>query len=237
MSFVDADKLSFHANGKILLNQASFSLPPAGLICLIGVNGSGKTTLLRLLANLLAPTTGSIKVGGQTLGSIPLPQRSKTITWAPQQSVVPFSYQCQDLLLLGRFNHHQGYPTIDDTRKVLQIMKDCGIASLAAKQFHRLSSGEQRKVLLARAIVSETPIILLDEPLSNLDPRATKEALTLLRTYSTTKLIIMSTHHIEQVRRYGDEVLVLDQGSLIASGKTADVLTDLLLEKIFGVNA
>ncbi len=168
-------------------------------IALVGQNGSGKTTLLRTLCGLQKPISGQISWNGKPLAALRPKQLARHVSIVFTKRPDTFLMRTEEVVALGRLPHHHFLkPTTDTDRTAIsQAITLCRIAHLKDRQFSALSDGQQQRVLLARAIATQTPVILLDEPTAFLDTVATDEILNLLQDLSRRqkKLIIFTTHH------------------------------------------
>jgi len=212
------------------LGEVSLTLPAGALVGLVGPNGSGKSTLLQIAAGVL-PAGGTVAWSDRELGSIPIPERARLATWVPQEARFEFGFTVRDVVAQGRFAHG------DDERGVDEALSRCDLQVLAEREVNRLSGGERHRVLLARAIVTQAPLQLWDEPFAALDVRHVLEGVQLARALvSAGKTVVFSMHDLRLALRL-DLVVVLDRGQVRAVGKPAEVLTPELLQEIFGVRA
>jgi manganese/zinc/iron transport system ATP- binding protein len=181
---------------------------------LVGANGSGKSTLLKAVAGLLRPQAGTIRVYGQPVGAC-----HHRVAYLPQRGEVDwrFPVTVERLVLAGRYVH-LGWlrrPGADDRRRVAEVLDQLGLAELAERQISQLSGGQQQRALLARALVQEADLLLLDEPLSAVDAASRQiiaRVLDGLRRQGKTALV--ATHHIDRLDEEFDQVFTLDEGLL-----------------------
>jgi iron complex transport system ATP-binding protein len=210
------------------INDINLSLPPGTLAGLVGPNGSGKSTLLQVAGGLL-PSQGAVKWNGRKLDSISLMERGRTAAWVPQDARFEFGFTVQQVVAQGRFAHG------DDDYGVMEILERLDLKTLADRPVNRLSGGERQRVLLARALATQAPLQLWDEPLAQLDPRHALEVLELARSLTRGGgTLLFSLHDLRLAHRL-DVVVVLQSGRLRAFGKPADVLMPKLLMDVFNV--
>lgn len=187
LSIIDLN-IGYHS--KLLKKNFSTYTPTTGLIALVGGNGCGKTTLLKTLAGLIHPLSGQVKVHNKSVHSLDQQHRSKTISIV--FSYLPYNLSLtvrETLCLASKLAHN----TINQ-RLIYNTSKLLDLNSLIDKKFNTLSDGQKQKVMIARAIVQDTPIILMDEPFSHLDYRNKQLIINTLNQLSETKLIIFATH-------------------------------------------
>ena len=216
------------------LRDVSFDLTPGRTVAVVGPNGAGKSTLLQVLAGLLH-SEGQVSWNGQLLSKIPFLVRGRTLAWLPQESPVEFAFPVRDVVAQGR--HAWKDEAEAGLRCVQEALETLDIVHLAKRPVTELSGGERRRVFLARALATGAPIQLWDEPTSNQDPRHALEVLALAqRLAAQGSTVLVSLHDLRQAMRF-DQVMVLDQGRLVASGAPAEVLDPELIGRVFHVEA
>ena len=200
---------------------------------IIGPNGSGKTTFLKTLLKETTIFSGNIYIQEKNLSSISLRALSEIISFVPQKGEIPEGFSVYELLEMASFlNPKVTSKSID---KALEI---CGIQTLKTKKARDLSGGEQQLVLLARAICGMNQIILLDEPTNNLDIKNQSTILNIARNLANEGfLVIMTTHDINAVLQYSDNVIVLQKGEVIKQGVPKEIITPSLMDSIFGIQS
>lgn len=212
------------------LNDVSLQLEPGLTVAVVGPNGAGKSTLIQALAGLLH-VAGHIRWNSQELSKIPFLIRGRTLAWLGQESHAEFAFPVRDVVAQGR--HAWG----DDDQGVDEAMAILDIQDLAARPVTELSGGERRRVFLARALATQAPLQLWDEPTSSLDVRHSLEVLALAkRLASEGGTLLVSLHDLRQAFHF-DRVVVLDHGKLVGFGKPHDVLTKDLIRSVFRVEA
>lgn len=216
-----------------VLEDVSFEVPEGAFAALIGPNGAGKTTLLRLLLGLRRPREGRITVFGREPG-----RRGTLLGYVPQRTGVPegFPLTALEVVLMGRYPRIGWVrrPGAGDRQAARVALGRVGLESVAGRRFSELSGGQQRRALIARALVGEPRLLLLDEPTAGLDPAAQARfydmSCTLQREEGIT--LLAASHDIEVVARHADMVLLI-AGTVRAVGTPAEVLHSDQLERVY----
>lgn len=212
------------------IEGVSLSVAPGALIGLLGPNGSGKSTLLQVAAGLL-PAKGSVCWADRPVAAIPALERGRCAAWVPQEAHFEFDFSVRSVVTQGRYAHG------DDGQGVEAALAGLDLTDLAARPVNRLSGGERQRVLLARALATEAPLQLWDEPLAALDARHALEMLELGRRLTRTGSTVFFSLHDLRVAHCLDAVAVMEAGRLRAFGPPGSVLTPELLRSVFGVRA
>jgi iron complex transport system ATP-binding protein len=210
---------------------------------ILGPNGAGKTTLLQLADTLMHPTSGRIMILGEQLGRSDVFELRPRIGFASSAMAkrIPGDETVLDVVLtaafsvLGRWN--EDYEDIDE-RRALRVLAEWRLDHLADRTFGTLSDGEQKRVQIARAVMTDPELLLLDEPTASLDLGAREELLALLGGYAqapTTPAMVMVTHHVEEIPVGFTHVLLLRDGAAVASGPVSEALTSETLSEAFGL--
>ncbi|MGQ0463950.1 MAG: ABC transporter ATP-binding protein [Sporichthyaceae bacterium] len=219
-----------------IVNGVSVTIRQGQIAGLIGPNGSGKSTLLRTLYRHLKPAKGSIVLGEDDLWKISARQNALRVAAVPQEHPTEFEFTVREVVAMGRLPHTSGFAGIgqDQQARIDQAMATVGVEHLTARSFATLSGGERQRVLVARALVQATPVIVLDEPTNHLDIRHQLDLLELLRSLKLTT--VMAIHDLNLAAAYCDTLYVLKAGRLVAGGPTHDVLTPELIGDVFEVD-
>ncbi|NYE20296.1 ABC transporter ATP-binding protein [Microbacterium immunditiarum] len=210
---------------------------------ILGPNGAGKTTLLKLAATLEHPTSGTVSLLDEQLGRTDVFELRPRIGFAstamarrvPPEETVLNVVLTAAYAVLGRW--HEAYEDIDE-RRALRVLAEWKLDDLADRTFGTLSDGEQKRVQIARAVMTDPELLLLDEPTASLDLGAREELLSLLGGYAqapTTPAMIMVTHHVEEIPVGFTHVLLLREGRVVAAGPIRETLTAESLTETFGV--
>ncbi|RYZ58741.1 MAG: ABC transporter ATP-binding protein [Proteobacteria bacterium] len=219
--------LSLNIGSKTLLHDLSFEVPEASLFAILGANGAGKTLLLRALAGLSKASEGTIDSA-----------HAHNLSWVPLSQSLPFDFRVSELVIMGRFAKHQGFPQKSDRLKALEAIKRCGIEELSERNYNSLSRGEQTKVDIARAIASETKLILLDEPFSNLDIDAVLHMTAVFKMLRDEgRTLIFSHHDLFTTRDLASDVLILKKGRVLDFGPLKKVFEASAIERAYNVRA
>ena len=227
----------YRTEGPPVLDGLTFHLPAGGATAILGPNGAGKSTLLHLLLGLLTPQAGEIRLGDRLLAAYSPEQRSRLVSLVPQREHIPFAFRVQEYLLLGRTPYLSllAQPTADDQARVAAVLDALGLTPLARRQVNTLSGGERQLVLIARALVQHTPILLLDEPLAHLDPGNRQRVLGLLgRLAAQGRTVIFTTHAPQAAAQIAERVLLLAGGRLLFAGARDEALTSARLSRLYG---
>ncbi len=195
---------SFSLSGKIVLHNVDFRAGAGEFVAICGPNGAGKTTLLRALAGLLP--------GGQV--------DARRVAYVEQGARCAWGLRVADVVALGRIPWRDA-----DRAAVDAAMSVCGVLALAERRVDELSGGQARRVMLARALATQADVLLLDEPVADLDPRAMHEVLALLAAQARGgRCVIAVLHQVELAAAYATRMLVVDKGCIVADGAPAAVL-------------
>ncbi len=229
MSLLTLDKLSVFRGDCPVLDSVSLALGPGDFIGLIGPNGAGKTSLMRAALGILEHK------GSSSLAVMPQSDRAKQAAWLPQDREIAWGLSVRDLVGLGRLPF--GSIQKNDRHVEAAIIK-MELATFSDRIATQLSGGEQARVLIARALAQDTPILLADEPTASLDPA---NQISTLKTFSTLaqagRGIIASIHDLGLAARYCTKLALLHRGKLIAFGSADEVLTPDNLRTVFSIEA
>ena len=197
--------------------------------------GSGKTTLLRSVLGFESLYSGNVYYKQKDILSISLKERSQLISWSPAATHLAFSYTAFDIILFGRYPWHTGSPSQEDRRKVQQIARDLDLFDKLERTYCQLSSGEQRLVLLARALIGEHQLILLDEPSNNLDTDIAYHCLEFIRQLSRQgRLILVVTHDLLLAKEFADTSIELKNNNCYENTTALSCLTIENYRSFFG---
>ena len=239
-AILNVDKLSFCRGEKVILKSIDISLESSQFTCLIGPNGTGKSTLLRLIAGLLRPTGGSIVFNHQNLLKMTALEVAKAITYMPQSTVLDYQFTVSQVVLMGRYPHRKKWQITQKRDKQLaeKAMKQTGILHLKDRIITSLSGGERQLVFLAKAIVQESDVILLDEPTSDLDIYHQVQIAEVIKDLVREgKTVLAAIHDINLATRYGDRLILIGNGEIIADGEPEQVITSDSLMRVFHTHA
>jgi iron complex transport system ATP-binding protein len=217
----------------------SFSLNPGEVLFVLGQNGAGKSTLFKCMLGLLGGYEGSIRLDGKEIRSFTPRQLARRAACIPQSHRPVFDYAALDVVLMGAVSAIGAFSTPDKNhmRKAEQTLQELGISHLKDRGYFSLSGGERQLVLIARALMQDAFLLLMDEPVASLDfgnqQRVLKTAAGLTKRGCA---VAITSHHPEHAFLYADRVLVLEGGRIAALGPPRDVLTEEMLARIYGVS-
>lgn len=207
---------------------------------LLGANGSGKTTLLKILCGYLWPTFGSVRVLGRQFGVCDVRQLRKLIGWVSSAMLQQLPGQdCAVEIVASGLEASIGLYrdfTSAEFDKAAQLLAHLGAGYIAGQRWDTLSQGEQQKTLIARALINEPKLLILDEPCLGLDPASRQRFLADLDAFAASPYsptMVLVTHHIEEVRPWIQRVLLLKGGKVLAAGTPKTTLTSALISELF----
>lgn len=231
--------LEFGYSSSPVLKDVNLEVNGPQLISIIGPNGVGKSTLIHCINKILSPTKGVVMINGEDVSGISIKDMAKKVGYVPYATSDAFPLSVVDTVLMGR-HPHSGWKSLDhDLDVVYSTLKLINIEHLAMRSFDELSAGQHQKVMLARGLVQEPEILLLDEPTSNLDIKHQMEVTRILRNLSQEKgiLIIMISHDLNIAAKYSDNMVMLSNGSIYAVGAPKEVLTKENIKAVYGVDS
>lgn len=219
----------------VITDGINASLRPGELTCLLGPNGAGKSTLLKTLSGFLAPISGDILIGGRPLAAYPSTELARVIGVVLTERITLDNMTARELVGMGRspYTGFWGRLSDDDMAIVDHAIEIVGITSLSHRMINTLSDGERQKVMIAKALAQETPIIFLDEPTAFLDYPSKVEIMQLLRRIAREegKTVFLSTHDLELALQIADKIWLLDK----IHGVTTGIPEDLSLNGSLGL--
>jgi len=240
-SVLELSDVSVVRDGNTILDSITWAVDSAERWVILGPNGAGKTTLLSIASASIHPSSGTARVLDDTLGKVDVFELRPRIGFASTALArrVPATESVLDVVLTaaysvtGRWNEQ--YDDID-TRRARRVLAEWKLDHLENRRFGSLSDGEQKRVQIARAVMTDPELLLLDEPAASLDLGAREELLQLLGGYASSDQapgIVMVTHHVEEIPRAFTHALLLKNGRIQAAGPLTDVITDDHLSETF----
>lgn len=221
-----------------VLRNINLDLHGPGLVCIIGPNGVGKSTLIRCMNGLLKPVSGSVTIDGRDVSDYKPGDLAEFMGYVPVTAQDCFAMSVFDTVLMGRYKRNKWRTSAEDldaTERTLRLME---LLNMAMKSFNELSAGQHQKVAIARGLVREPEILILDEPTSNLDVRHQVYVTELLHEIAVqcNMLVIMISHDLNISARYADKVVVMERPGVIrAVGIASDVITETMVREVYGV--
>lgn len=230
--------LTFSYKSNKILDNLNISVDDSEIVSLVGPNGSGKTTLIKCIDRILKPR-GSILLEGREVQEMKQQEIARQIGYVPQSSATPLATTVFDTVLMGR-RPHIGWRVSDfDLDKVSDTLERLNLQDLAMRDFGQLSGGQKQKVLIARALVQEPTVLLLDEPTSNLDMKHQLDVLETISSMVKEKGIsaVMAIHDLNLAARFSDKLVMLKKGVVYAAGSPIDLLSEKNISDVYGVEA
>jgi iron complex transport system ATP-binding protein len=234
---LSATQLSVKRAAREVLREVSLSLSFGEVMAVLGPNGAGKSTLLRALCGLI-PASGKVTLAGHDLHTLSSEQRARAISFVPQQSRLDAALPVHDVVAQGRYARRTGFARLSsaDRAAIAGALADTDAQSLSERRFDELSVGEQRRVLIARALATEARTLLLDEPTAALDIEHTLRLFALLQRLARRgHAIVVVLHQLEHALAHCPRALLLAGGELLASGPVAEVLSAERVRSVYGV--
>jgi len=233
--------VSFSYEKKSVLRDFSLTLNAGVFYGIIGPNGCGKSTLIDLMIGHQQPTSGHIRYKGKALNTYPRKTLSREIALVPQNFYINFPFTAREVVLMGRYPHIARFavPSDEDNRILQDIMAQTDTLTFANRFITELSGGERQRVIFARALVQDTPVLLLDEGTSNLDINHTITVLNMAaeRVAKQHKTVIAVMQDINLAALFCDELIFMQQGSVAAHGPVKTVLNEEILKSVFQVES
>ncbi len=216
---------------RMVLDAVNVEVPPGRITAIVGPNGAGKSTLLRACAGLLPAERGTITLAGRPLDALSRSELARAIAYLPQERAVHWPLAARAVVALGRLPHDDADATAID--RALGAMD---ITTLADRPVSQLSGGERARVLVARALAQEAPLLIADEPTAGLDPAHALALFALFERLATEgRTVIVALHDLSLAARFAHHTVLLANGRVTASGPPAEVLAPGHLEPAFGV--
>ena len=233
---IDVRDLSFAYGKRQVLRQVSFRTRPGQLVAVLGPNGAGKSTLFRCILGFLPRYRGEIALCGHDLRSLDRRSLARLAAYIPQSSAPVYNYTVRDTVLMGADPFHGPGPSQQETAD--RVLETLGIRDLADRGINEISGGERQLALIARALVQNAEILIMDEPTANLDFGNQQRVLAQIRALTARGYtVLLSTHNPEHALRYAHRILALQGGHIAADGPTETALTPQLLQTLYGIQA
>jgi iron complex transport system ATP-binding protein len=226
-------------NEKTVIKDMNLLFPETGFTALLGPNGAGKSTLLKALTGFLPAREGVVLCAGKDVQTWNKRELAQKLAFIPQELELQFAYQVFEFVLMGRFPYlslWQNYSS-RDIIIVEEVLERLNLSAFRAKIVQELSGGEKQRVLIARALVQQTEVMLLDESLSQLDISYQVEIMQVLHdiAHKDGKLVVLVSHNINLAANYCDHIILLQDGRSVAEGNPETVIRTELLQQVYGI--
>lgn len=239
MALLSVDGLSFAYRDREVLRGITFPVTAGEILGLVGPNGCGKTTLIRCINGMLTPHGGRVLLGGREVCMMHRREIARTMAYVPQSTGNHTSSTVFETVLMGRRPYLNWTVSRDDEEKVAEALDLLDLRDLALRQVGELSGGERQRVMIARAVVQETGMILLDEPTSNLDVCHQMGVMEVLRSLAGERglAVVIAIHDLNLAATYCHRLMVMKAGVVYGYGTPGEVLTEEMLRAVYGIEA
>lgn len=240
MDSINIQNLHFGYDNRVIFNDLSVSFPQGGFCSILGPNGSGKTTLLKCVAGLLKPDSGTIQLNGKPMSEYKMTEMARTLAYVPQYQDIVFDISVFDYVMLGRNPYQTPWEMQrpEDKEVVEDMLQRCKVWKYRDNLLQALSGGERQRVMIARAMAQQTGIMLLDEPLSNIDVTHKFEIMDILQQLNEEQevSILIILHDLSIAKSYSKQILLLKEGQMLQYGDRNAVLTEGNIRNCFDLS-
>ena len=237
MDCINIQNLHFGYDSRVIFNDLSVTFPQGGFCSILGPNGSGKTTLLKCVTGLLKPDSGTITLNGKPLADYKMMDLARTIAYVPQYQDIVFDISVFDYVLLGRNPYQTPWEMQrpEDKEVVEEALNKCNVWDYRDRLLQALSGGERQRVMVARAMAQQTGIMLLDEPLANIDVTHKFGIMDILQELNEEQgvSILIILHDLPIAKAYSKQILLLKEGDVLQYGDRNAVLTEENIRNCF----
>ena len=236
---IKVNDFNYTIGEKSILRNINFQIEKGKIYGILGTNGSGKSTLLKALSRINPVKNGKIFIDNKDINTYSSKKLAQTIAVVPQQTNLMFDFSALQIALMGRIPYQK--PLYSDSEEDFQIVRESmqltNTWHLRDMNAKNLSGGEFQRLIIARALAQQTPVLMLDEPISSLDIRHQLDIMNLLKKINkeTNATILIILHDLNLAMKYCDNVLLLNKGDLVAFGQSKDVLTEENISQHFGI--
>ncbi|MCY4616225.1 MAG: ABC transporter ATP-binding protein [Chloroflexi bacterium] len=234
---LEASGIDVELGGQPILRDVEVTVRRGEVVGLVGPNGAGKSTLLRVVTGMLRPSAGAVAIGGDALDALARRELAMRVAVVQQLPEAPSTMRVRDLVVLGRHPHLGllARESRHDFDVADEAMRRAGCDRFADRELGSLSGGERRRAFIARALAQEAPLLLLDEPTSNLDANAQVEILELVAELAATEAgVLLIVHDLTLAAAYCDRIVLLDRGEVVAEGPPSEVVTSEHVRRVYG---
>ncbi|MCC7063156.1 MAG: ABC transporter ATP-binding protein [Planctomycetes bacterium] len=240
MNALAAKNLSLQRGKRIVLDGVDLTMRPGELVLLAGRNGAGKSTLMRLLLGAERPAKGTVTLHDRPLAEWPALARARELAFVPQEAESHFEFTGRELVTMGRHPHRARSMSLqpDDFAAVERALSAVDALPFADRAVTTLSSGEQRRIAVARALATEAQLLLLDEPTSNLDLEHALQLVVLLKKLAAAgRGVLIASHDLNLLARHCDRVVLLHEGRVFADASPEQAFSVANMATVFGVQS
>lgn len=223
---------------KTVVGGVDACFPARRLTSLIGPNGAGKSTLLMMIARLMAPTRGEVRIEGRPVAGIPVAEYARRVATLRQAPDFNLRLTVEELVAFGRFPYSRGALTREDRRVIDEAIAFLSLEPLRQAYLDELSGGQRQMAFLAMTIAQQTDYLLLDEPLNNLDIKHAVQIMRALRRLCDEqgRTVILVVHDINFAASYSDHIVAMKGGAVQCAGSVAEVVTEARLGELYGLD-
>lgn len=238
-NLIKIKKLDWHYGENKVLDDISLNLHNCGFYGIIGPNGSGKTTLLKNISRSLEPKKGTVFFNEKDITEYSNKELAKKISYVPQNTNLEFEFSVMDIVLMGRSPYVKRFQAenANDIGIAKRAMEITNTWHLKEKNIGMISGGERQRAIIARALAQQTNIMLLDEPVSQLDIQHQIEILEMLKKLTEEKklTVIMSLHDLNLAAQYCDKLILMDKGRVFKEGAPHEIIEEENIQKVYGM--
>lgn len=238
MSLIETQGLICGYAGKVVLDGIDLKVEPGETVVLLGPNGSGKSTLLRTLSGLTKPISGEVILNGNSLAKLGVAEISRRVAVVPQEEMPRFAFTVREIVTMGRLARSNGIlDTPEDREIATKAMEMADCLTLQDRPVTELSGGERQRVLIARALAQETPLLLLDEPTSHLDPGHQLATIEIVKSLSKKGIAtVAAVHDLNLAGSLAERAILLKDGKIGMDAPVEEVLNSPILDRVYQVN-
>lgn len=234
-----AEAITVGYGGPDVLRDVSLQVPEGKITALIGPNGCGKSTLLRALGRQQPISRGQVYLGDRSIHKMNAREFARHVSFLPQQPVTPEGVSVREVIAYGRYPYTGAFASLgaEDYRAVEEAAERAGVTTLLDVPATDLSGGQRQRVWVAMTVAQQTPVLLLDEPTTYLDPAHQIAILDLVRDLNAAgRTVVMVVHDMTHAARFADSIVAMRDGQVLAAGETEDVMSAKLVEDLFGIS-